>query len=820
MALRCQFIHNTRRTRGAVMIYALVFAITAAVTLYVASSIYQSRQKANALRAYNEQRVALAWDFQHILRSAYQNSLELGFGLADMEAWNTFLPVSSTYNYIGWGGTGSLAETNATQIANDLYNNIAGYPNSLWRTASALNRYQETFSTAAGNIATMYDSRVDMEVAMSTRTGGEFTASDMFTVPGWKPRRNNESGLAMSVDLHAREENAEMNHNFILFSSRDVTTFPDTLGWRTDLPFDKSEFRMVGAYKLEQTGYARWIRDSLRGRVEPSNDAMRALLLAADPEADVTKKGKTDLEGYIWAVEEPITNYQLILLDPENNGAWPGGNLAGNIKISDATLDTQVNRPKVLIWGNVDAGFSNVVRGGVLSWNIAGATNPVMPLAMVVNGKVEDASTDQFEWRIAKRSTQVSFGRASRAGVTPDFYHADLGDFLTGLAYDFYTLNTAEAERRLEVWNAQTSVVRGQKDLPTSSVNQRDFCYLNSVLSMSETGIVQWSAQSALSSNQNRMGSVMPSVSAFTLPYTPGSGIEYWVLKGPPTPTVLFDPAVPAEKPYQIELKYGAATNTGDITDPANKFDNYTGADANALGLSGIHYQGTLKPSTIITVDLARVGLRELDAQGDNNSPAITPRWKSPIEISLHNINPTAHDLFVYIRGDSSNTAANKIPVRIVVQGANEVRLIPDGITPGVGNYRRFILTSVDRAAMNLVLETSGLDYRWYGVLIAPYGLLTNCYSPASVVGATRFTGTAMGAGTDLIWHGTILARRFIEVQSGTLELRPDDGDGRLAGKPTDSNTTYSAFVPKYNGTIPLGRPVPLLVPRMVWTFE
>ena len=90
----------------------------------------------------------------------------------------------------------------------------------------------------------------------------------------------------------------------------------------------------------------------------------------------------------------------------------------------------------------------------------------------------------------------------------------------------------------------------------------------------------------------------------------------------------------------------------------------------------------------------------------------------------------------------------------------------------------------------------------WYGVVIAPNGL--NLYSDA---------------GTQT-WLGTLLVCKQLNLAAGlTLQLAPDDGAG-VGGTAMSSGTVYTAFVPQFNTTIPIGQPVPLVVPRMAWIFE
>lgn len=796
MAVHSQSIHRPGfGRRGAVMIYALVFAITAAVTLYVASSIYQARQKANALRAYNEQKTLLGWDFKHILRATQQNSLDGGLGLTDMDGWSLFNANTHAYSSVSWDTT-IRPDVDGGEQGRTLFSGFQGYDNVLWQAVGTAAHTHNSFFVNNLFVATTEDSRIDMSGDTVHDDQRSFTASDILTIPTWRPRRNGEAGSATAVSPH---EPTELNQNFVLITS--AVSFPDQLRWRSDLPFGPTPEQAwtLSGVALQETGFARWARDGLAGTLTPQNVAMAAIT------------GNVDVSGYTWAVEEPITNYQLVLLDPLN-GVWAqGGNLTGSIRVSDAALNNTVNRPKILIWGSVDGSFATNVKGGFLTGrDSTGPAPDLLPLAMVVRGSVDPAVLavapavgEGFEWRMAKPSTQLSLGRH-----TPVNPGDDLGKFLINDAFaSFTTPNISQNERQLEILNTQASIMPPF----TSTADPKTFCYINSVLSFSEDGKVKWSAQSNVAGSAGLMGPI------YQLPYKSGTGVDYWIYKDPSAnpPNTLYNPSLPAEKDYQVSLKYG---NPPDA--PPQTFDNYTGAQRDTLGLSGVHYYQPGFTASVVTVDLSKVAVNPITAAGDPGNPPNTPAWMSPIEINIHNDNPSSTRLlYVRIKGDASAAAGNNPPVRIVVRNAQEVRLIPDAApsVAGVGNLRRFILTSTDLAPMRLTLETSGVNYRWYGVLIAPYGVTVNNYSPMNITGSTVFLGNPQGA--TLIWQGTMLVRRTLNVVSGRLELRPDDGEGTPTRQATDSATTVSAFVPKYN-IISLGRPVPLLVPRMVWTFE
>lgn len=792
MSVHFQFIHKPRR--GAVMIYALVFAITAAVALYVASSIYQTRARASAMRAYGEQRAQLMWNFEHILRAARQNALDAGVGLADMDAWATYNP--STYTPVTWD-TPIQNVSDPTLLGQSYLTAWVADAGTLWTNNSASVGYSQNSFFVNGSLrSTTSDSLMDMSGATARNGTNFFTSSDMFTVPGWRPRRNGETGSAV-----VPHDPLEISQNFVFFSNN---TFPEALRWRSDLPFGPtpdSSWLATGSL-MQDTGYMRWARDVLQINLAAKNSDIATLL-----------GGTQNTTATLWMVEEPITNYQLVLIDPLNNNQWPGGNLAGNIRIADSNLNGNVYRPKILIHGPVASGLTNLLKGGWLTGrNTAGnATMPdPLPLAMVAGGGVDSsvlaiapAATEGFEWRVAKPSTRLSFGRApGNINSSLPTQAPDLGQFLIAQMEIAPAIGTAAYERRLEVRNAQASVMPA---LYTTNISGApgNYCYLNSVLSMREDGAVYWTAQGATGANNNVMGP------PFQLPFNASASPEYWVYGSPGLPS---GPLLPANNASQIQLQYGPQGG------PMQSYDN----NANDMGLSGVHYYQPGFSATVVSVDLSKVAMRQDTVASGVGTPPAVPAWMSPIEINIENKNPGTNLLYVRILGDADANPAGggRPPVRIVVRGAAEVRLVPD-TTPavaGVGNFRRFILTSPDQNTMNLTLETSGPSYRWYGVLIAPYGVSINNYSAFSITGSTPSLGSAQAA--TLIWQGTILARHVLKVNSGSLELRPDDGLGTPTINPNDSNACAAAFVPRYNGSAFLGRPVPLLVPRMVWTFE
>lgn len=809
MSVHFQSIHNARR--GAVMIYALVFAITAAVALYVASSIYQTRVRSSWMRAYNEQRVQLAWNFAHILRAARQNSLDAGVGLVDMDAWANYNAAGSPRYTSALWDTGIQATTDPTSLGRTYFNNIVGLADMLWKKASDASYGQNSFFVNNAFRSTTSDSWTDMSGGTAHLAGSFFTSSDMFTIPGWRPRRNGETGATVVPD-----DISETSQNFVLFANN---TFPEVLRWRTDLPFgptpDSTWLAGTPLPLMQNFGYARWTRDVLQGTLTAKDDGVATILA-----------GNVNVWSSLWMVEEPITNYQLILLDPLNNNKWPGGNLAGNIRITNSSLNNNVYRPKVLLYGTVAANLTNYLKGGWLTGRNTAANAPMsdpLPVAAVVGGSVDasvlaiaPAATEGFEWRIAKPSTRLSFGRApGNINSSLPTQAPDLGQFLIAQMQIAPLVGDSAFERRLELNNAQSSLTPAIYTMDASMVPGQ-YCYLNSVLSMVGDSLnrwgVQWSVQEGNPTN-NVMGS------PFTLPTTPsGSGIDYWVYDSSGN-------IIPNNDPQnrQVKLQYGPPSNQ------TTAFDNINTTvtpNVDRLGLQGWHQRPvslvsvpTASSATVITVDLSKVGVDQSTAAGN----ATTAAWMAPYEINIQNTDTTNNLLYVRILGDpdASPAGGGRQPVRIVVRGASEIRLVPDPTRAlaGVGNFRRFILTSPDQGPMNLALETSGSSYRWYGVLIAPYGVSINSFSDFSISGGTPSLGSPQNGAT-LIWQGTILARQRLQVGYGSLQISPDDGLGTATLSPADSYAAATAFVPQYNNNIFLGRPVPLLVPRMVWTFE
>ena len=163
-----------------------------------------------------------------------------------------------------------------------------------------------------------------------------------------------------------------------------------------------------------------------------------------------------------------------------------------------------------------------------------------------------------------------------------------------------------------------------------------------------------------------------------------------------------------------------------------------------------------------------------------------------------------------------------------------DIRLVPDSnataTASNIANYRRFILQCTNPAAQQISFEGGSGD-SWYGVIEAPYGLTMGSYTAETFVNGVAVAGGNAPLSASITWHGTILIGQSVGMTSPggplNLTISPDDGAGTSNAPATDSysnsSSCYWLFTPQPNPTVNapiMGRPMPILVPRMVWNFE
>jgi hypothetical protein len=741
----------------------MIFSAAAAVVLYVASSIYQARQNANRLKEYAQQRWLIGWQVSHAMRSAYQNSLDNGFGLADLAV--TSLGNTNYSMTTANGAAGTIP---------DFLNNLPA--NSLWqKTAAIAPSLTQWYETGSGVFK------------FSGVNASDFNLSDIFRIPGYSVRQTLSGNLAATTVQPSI--GSESTHNFQSFknSGRFITGSPADVRGRPDLPFGGAILDIQGpnTYTSAPLGMFRWVREDINYTITPNDPVVSGIT------------GNVTTPQSIWALEEPITNYQLLLLNPTTS-SWQVGVGSGTVRVENSGANG-VNRARMFIWGNAKGGAGSL---GLDS--LANGSN-YLPTAALVGGSLDDTTAEgRFEWRIARASTRVSFGRPTSAPGDWPLNQAGtaglgaLSNFLASPAFYSYKDSTgAVGPRRVDIFNTQaarTPVFSGVDISNSAGWNDNTQKYwANPTFFMNSAGYFAWTFQ-----NSNTAA---------------GSQVLYSVLTSPPW----------TDNGNNVGslgvIRYGQ---------PANNIYGST------LGVSGNVQSGAISSTAVITIDLKIFGNDLATNFSGNPGNGYSP-WSIPQEIFIYpDSSLAARSLVVRILGNGGPTAAGLPPVRIVVAGrtgANmsqtEVRLIPDvAATATTANSRRFVLLfqNFGNGSPTLSVENAiGANWQdvgtipWYGVLIAPYGLNIGSYNADQT-----FTNGVPARGTAnnriVNWYGTMLVGQSMTLDTPiNLCLLPDNGS---------TQPLWSVFVPAYNnanqnaGATPQGRPVPILVPRMVWNFE
>ena len=784
MAVRYQSIHSSfcRRASGAVMIYALVFATAAAVTLYVAASVYQARQKAATLRAYSDQMMLMRWNAGLISRAAYQNSVDEGLGFMDADAF----------------AAANISAANQT-TKNPLLVASSLPVGSLWQQS--------------GNFALQYDSMTGTNASNAAGTNS-FTVGDLFTLPGWKPRRSGEAGNASYVTVSDTNEIAQ---SFLFLPYTSSGNFPDDIVSRSDLPFDRSFPRLWdSSFDCKVWGSVRWVRSGLSYNLQASDAGINTVL-----------GGPQTQEASTYFVEEPITNYQLILLDPNasntTNGwsltAGMGGQLfVGNSQNTSGGVTT-INRAKIFVRGDIAYNFGQVNTGiQPIANNVNGTF--IKPMAALVQGQRLGVSVPWgvYDWRLAKPSTDITLGRGITNNGAPN-YKTNLGALLSSIYVDTAATGNGTFDRQMEVFNAQNTRMPFANN---AAPNTNEENYVNSAL---------WAMFAGLNPGQSRFTQSSVSWSLQGLTTAP------WATTG-----AMDKVDVLSQLSYNSSVAY--ATLSSAI--PAD-WSSYTGVakvplkygflpPSTVLPTAGVritYYKNGVDDTTaVVEVDLKVFGVASATVDGT----ATTAKWATPRELCVSMVGtPPGTRVVLVIQGDNTTSGANNPPVKIVADRVQDIRLVADPTSSnGYDNYRRFILVAIPPnvagpANVSLEVPAAGINgsSRWYGVIIAPYGLQFGVYQNNPSYGSTSYNpGTPMGTlvgNNQLEWYGTVLARQSIGVATGNrIYLYPDNGANGFVGSGNAGSpySVYSLFTPTYNTNLPLERPVPLVVPRMVWRFE
>jgi hypothetical protein len=894
------------------LVYAMVFTMVAAAIFYAAAAIWQARQNADSVGDYSQQRWLVDWEVKNSIRSAYQYSLDHGWGLPTVnEAGLSYTDSSGSgtnplpawwfyninldqyfYTNASGGNSGEAAFSPSVVASLDYYdaaNNLAAtlYPNgNLWTLTSANSAYANAHDSC---VVGMPANNISLPV---THALYQLTPSDLFLIPCYRARDTNNNNTMSSGNGGHTYDNISAPAPFygkeatFTFGGGFLGNMPPTVVFRSDLPFcaGYGAAGEIGA-PTGPNGAYRWVREGIQYTLAPSAGV-------------IPGGGTTDpiqnIANYIWSVEEPITNYQLLLLAPSNPWTLGGSPSYGTISLGSALDCLQfpntgaqcINIPRILVWGNVANNFTGIAgsSGSLNCLAILAGQNPTTG-NLLRNSQALSASG--ITWCLAKPSTRLSFGRGLPTAITaplgninPNQQASDLPTFLMSASSGSMSAHTTSGqpdkldlsdERQLNIVNAQGLAQPPGGSTTTSSIAN----YVNPVLSISSQGVLQWSQQG----NFNIMGSTQ------SLSYTTGgiTGSDTWV-------------SAATQGSNNLELDAPAGTHY------------------RLYGLSGIHsynHASTNLDTTEITIDLATFAdtVDSFNGTGGNgassnaanasvsgsSSPWQSP-WLSPREIYIYGDNSqlvnTTQTLVVRIIGDTqqSHVSAGLLsPIKIVVDGKGvinncDIRFIPDNssitgtppsdrqavyndrmaattsglqntdTTHAAANYRRFILqTNIANSQISFESSNNGPSsnngLHWYGVIIAPNGLqLGN--TGVEIVNKGQENIAATTSPISVYWHGTILAGKQISmgVPSATaavyatpveprvlnLTLMPDNGLGTTSDDPSyegtcwDSQSCYQLFTPQYytsGSPAPtqqtlMGRPMPILVPRLVWNFE
>jgi hypothetical protein len=781
MGLSLKFSPSQRR-RGVVLVYAMVFAMAAAATLYVSSAVFQTKQRAQSSSIYASQEPLIEQAVSKSIMSALATSLQSGYGLADDNAWTTVASLTS-YNYPGWSqfaGTDARRNTlNSTNLVRVLGGALAGSASS-GLVASA----DDSSSTAdAGDIAASTFWRFDQNTTATRRItdayASGFGLNEIFTIPGQKPYRHGElsanreiehpgAGTVASTSDSTPGPSSEVNHDFI-----SMERFPEIIKDRTDLPFGLGN------------GMGRWVSSTIEYRLLPedSGEDLFADLVRTgnngEKELQPSMYSQMTRRSRIWAVEEPITNYQLLLLDPIE-GTWSTtpsiGENSGSVLLTSNSFDVA---PKALIYGSISPGFISIFRGS------GGASVAWVGSQQSVNSLESSTATSSFSWRISKPGSLLSFGRGvTMAGSASDenrYMFSSLRDFLIAPAkpaeYRSDTsTNNSHWRRRLEIFNSQANRMPRVGESINSGIGA-SFTTAEGLSTYTISGTATGAAPTYINSILHLRGVSGNQVQiGWTRQLANGHIEEMDSSLGPLNNGQNQFPSLG----NIISLKHGASTS---LLTPQS--------------IPGLHaaFNDAATPKTKVVLNLDSF---VLDHTGISYTAAGNYQaWQAPNEIHITQMGPNnaSTNYTLEILGSANSNKADK-PLRIVTDAQN---IKFTAATTPVGNYRRIILLATNPTVVNLSLTENVGPY--YGLLIAPSGI------------SLQSTAT---------WRGTWLVGQQLTVASGKrLTLTPDDGAG--FSTPASQNhpaSTHQAFLPRYTTGTTASRPVPLLAPRMVWLFE
>jgi len=374
----------------------MVFAIATAAALYVASSVFSAKIKAETYADYSRQRIFLQKSLERVTMDAMRLSYESGYGISDSDMWYVYR-TSLSPDYI--------ERTNSPYTQGEKWAYDPEYTIELYAEALAgekeiqIQQQQQQAqgqngvvprSDAWSNINSWKLGVVDHLDATphSTRYFNAYTAdnslkmplSEFLMTPGWRAIRNKNLNR-YDDDIGMR--GVDSNDDAFDFVRINEAGFPSDLIQRKDLPFNQS------------SGWARALR--MRYRYD----------LAADDSATLGHPEVAAWTDPVWVVEEPVTNYQLVLLDKKDPDTdWLS---SGSKKVSIGNSGASgENVGKMLAVGPVDLSTT------YLGAKTVGAVREQVPFAMLVNnGDLNNSNQTGLEVRHLPNTGFLGFGNGA-----------------------------------------------------------------------------------------------------------------------------------------------------------------------------------------------------------------------------------------------------------------------------------------------------------------------------------------------------------------------------------------------------------------------
>ncbi len=628
---------SIRSRRGVVIVYAMVFAITAAVTLYVASSIYQARIKASSMNEYALQQRILQWEGAHLLGASIQFGLDQGIGIPSTGSWRTYS--TATKQYTTNSNWPSITKaTLASGISGSVSLDRLADPSTVISNAIVSDGLLNL-----GGSGAIWQREGSLAVDTSASSSG-FDTGAIFTIPGYdyRPTWASYPSLPASTSVSA---SASPNQEFVWLSSSGLPA----AGLSAYFPFIEKSKGVCGDYNR---GKVRWVQKSFSQTIAPVSSAFGI-------------QNRT-FHARALFVEEPITNYQLILvpvssllISGDSSSATASGlalSINGNVTLADGS-----SRAKALLIGKVyTSAFSLSSGEGAPIVAIAGEGQPQLRTLI-------SSDRRNFDWRITPAWGRVSFGKYAGYDQAKELFST----------FTPPSSSATLSERRYTVRGAQGVITPG---LPSGSVVSLSspYYYLNPTLYLSSTGALGLSCQDGDGKAANK-----------ALTCSTGSGV--------------------------VDNWNSSATGSR-LTDLNVTIDSEGAGVADLDDLISAVHTGGASGSTTVTVDLSKdISITPSTLSSADGSATNAP-WRLPRDISLYNSGSVA--LNVVIQGNASTSAAAMEPLRILIKGASSVTFKPDPANAGVNLRRSLILCD---SSPNIIFQDDAKwdSYGWYGVLIS-----------------------------------------------------------------------------------------------------